>query len=205
MDDLTEQVQSLFYNDVHFNSINARIHTTLKCEPPDEWSSNQIFKIDTEADGNLMPISMFAKLFPKVSLDALNRTVNKSVTLYVYNDTEIKQFGTCSVRLYFKGKLHVCKFFVVEHETAIVGIMDSEKLGLIQVNFDMVRKENHIRIIDEVNEESFKQTIEKEYPDLFKGVGLMDGEISIKLKDGAIPHVEPIRCVPHAMQEPLKV
>ena len=33
----------------------------------------------------------------------------------------------------------------------------------------------------------------------------MDGEISIKLKDGAIPHVEPIRHVPHAMQEPLKL
>ena len=25
----------------------------------------------------------------------------------------------------------------------------------------------------------------------------MDGEISIKHQDGAIPHVEPIRCVPH--------
>ena len=167
----------------------------------------RFFKIDTGADGNLMPISMFAKLFPKVSLDALNRMVNKSVTLFAYNDTEIKQFGTCSVRLKFKGKSQVCKFFVVEHETAIVGITDSEKLGLIQVNFDMVRNENHIKIINEVkgDEESFKQTIEKEYPDLFKGIGLMDGEISIKLKDGAIPHVEPIRCVPHAMQEPLKL
>ena len=205
MDDLAEQVQSLFYNDVHFNSINARMHTTLKHKTPDEWSSDQIFKIDTGADGNLMPISMFTKLFPKVSLDALNRTVNKSVTLYAYNDTEIKQFGPCSVRLNFKGKSHVCKFFVVEHKTAIVGITDSEKLGLIQVNFDMVRNENHIRIIDEVNEESFKQTIEKEYPDLFKGIGLMDSEISIKLKGGAISHVEPIRCVPHALQEPLKI
>ena len=209
MDDLAEQVQSLFYNDVHFNSINARMHTTLKCETPDGWSSDQVFKIDTGADGNLMPISMFAKLFPKVSLDALNRTVNKSVTLYAYNDTEIKQFGTCSIRLNFKGKSQVCKFFVVEHETAIVGITDSEKLGLIQVNFDMVKNENHIKIINEVkdshDEESFKQTIEKEYPDLFKGIGLMDSEISIKLKDGAIPHVEPIRRVPHAMQEPLKL
>ena len=137
----------------------------------------------------------------------MNRTVNKSVTLFAYNDTEIKQFGTCSVRLNFQGRSQVCKFFVVEHETAIVGITDSEKLGLIQVNFDMVRNENHIKIINEVkgDEESFKQTIEKEYPDLFKGIGLMDGEISIKLKDGAIPHVEPIRRVPHAMQEPLKL
>ena len=32
----------------------------------------------------------------------------------------------------------------------------------------------------------------------------MDHEITIKLKDGAIPHVEPIRRVSHTMQEPLK-
>ena len=32
----------------------------------------------------------------------------------------------------------------------------------------------------------------------------MDGEISIKLRNGAIPHVEPIRHVPYTMQEPLK-
>ena len=35
MDDLAEQVQSLFYNDVHFNSINSRMHTSLKCTTPD--------------------------------------------------------------------------------------------------------------------------------------------------------------------------
>ena len=32
----------------------------------------------------------------------------------------------------------------------------------------------------------------------------MDGEISIKLCDGAIPHTELIRRIPHAMQQPLK-
>ena len=51
MDDLTEQVQSLFYNEVHFNVMNARMHTTLKCETPDGRSSDQVFKIDTGADG----------------------------------------------------------------------------------------------------------------------------------------------------------
>ena len=98
----------------------------------------------------------------------------------------------------------MCKFFVVKHETALVGITDSEKLGLVQVNFDMVKNE-HVKIINEVSKELFKQSIEREYPELFKGIGLMDGEISIKLKDGAIPHIEPIQRVPHAMQEPLKV
>ena len=46
MDDLTKQVQPLFYNDVHFNAMNARMHTTLKCETPDGCSSDHVFKID---------------------------------------------------------------------------------------------------------------------------------------------------------------
>ena len=33
MDDLAEQVQSLLCNDIHFNTVNARMHTTLKCKP----------------------------------------------------------------------------------------------------------------------------------------------------------------------------
>ena len=50
-------------------------------------------------------------------------------------------------------------------------------------------KNEHVKIINKVTEESFKNSIEKEYPELFKGIGLMDGEISIKLKDGAILHM----------------
>ena len=131
MDDLSEQVQALFYNDVHSNTINKRIHTLIKCETPDERLSEQSFKIDTGANGNLMPITMFTKMFPKVSLEALSRMVDKSVTLYAYNNTTIKQFGTCQIRLKFKGRSFVCKFYVVEHETAIVGISDAEKLRLM--------------------------------------------------------------------------
>ena len=151
MDDLADQVQSLFYNDVHFASINTRMHTKIKCEIPDGWSNDLTFKIDTGADGNLMPITMFAKLFPRVRLDALSRTVDKDITLYAYNNTPIKQYGTCNVKLSFKGRSTISKFFVAENETVIVGISDSEKLRLIQVNFDMVKNE-HVKIIIEVKD-----------------------------------------------------
>ena len=80
------------------------MHTTLNCKTPDGWSSDQTFKIDTGVDGNLTPISMFSKLLLKVSLDALSQTINKSVTLFTYSDTEIKQFGTCSIILSFQGR-----------------------------------------------------------------------------------------------------
>ena len=68
MDKLAEQVQSLFYNNVHLNSINARMHTTLKCETPDGWSSDQIFKIDTGADGNFNAIQYVCKTLSKCEL-----------------------------------------------------------------------------------------------------------------------------------------
>ena len=91
---------------------------------------------------------------------------------------------------------------MVEHETAIVEISDAEKLRLIRVNFDTVRD---VKVIHEISEgQAFKDKVERNYPQLFKGIGLMDSEISIKLKSGAVPHVEPVQRVPHAMQEPLK-
>ena len=64
MDNLVDQVQSLFYHDVHFNSINTRVHMVIECKTPDGISS-QTFKVDTGADGNLMPISYVHEAIPK--------------------------------------------------------------------------------------------------------------------------------------------
>ena len=73
---------------------------------------------------------------------------------------------------------------------AILGVSDSEKSGLVKVNFDMIQSKMLI-LVHSVNVESeaFKAKMESEYPELFKGIGCMDGEISVKLKEGAIPHV----------------
>ena len=206
MDDLADQVQSLFYHDVHFNDVNTRMHTELGCEMS-QSKSQQVFKIDTGADGNLMPITMFMKLYPKISLETLSKTIDKGITLFAYNNTPIKQYGTCSVKISFKGRHEICKFYVVEHSTAILGVSDSEKLGLVKVNFDMIQNKS-VKLVhsvdNSVESDMFKAKIESEFPELFKGIGCIEGEISIKLKEGTIPHVEPIRRVPHAMQELLK-
>ena len=204
MDDLADQVQSLFYHDIHFNNVNMRMHTELGCETSQN-RSKQVFKVDMGADGNLMPITMFMKLYPKISLETLAKTIDKGITLFVYNNTPIKQYATCSVKITFNGKQEICKFYVVEHTTAILGVSDSEKLGLVKVNFDVIQSKT-VKMVHNISlSEVFKHEIESEYPELFEGIGCMDGEISIKLKEGAIPDVEPIRCVLHAMQEPFKM
>ena len=180
------------------------MHTELGRETS-QSRSKQVFKIDTGADGNLMPITMFMKLYPKISLEMLAKTIDKGITLFMYNNTPIIQYGTCSVKVSFKEKQQICKFYVVEHNTATLGVIDSEKLGLVKVNFDVIQNKT-VKMVHNVSlSEVSKHKMESEYPKLFKGIGCMDGEISIKLKEGAIPHVEPIRCVAHAMQEPLKM
>ena len=74
------------------------MHTELGCEMSQN-RSKQVFKIDTGADGNLMPITMFTKLYPRISLETLSKTVDRGITLCMpYNNTPIKQYGTCSVK-----------------------------------------------------------------------------------------------------------
>ena len=145
------------------------------------------------------------KWYPKISLETLARTIDKGITLYANNNTPIKQYSTCSVKVSFKDRQKICKFYVVKHATAILGVSDSKKLGLVKVNFDVIQSKT-IRMVNNIGlSEVFKHEIETEYPELFKRISCMVGEISIKLREGAVPHVEPIRHVPHAMQEPLKM
>ena len=92
------------------------------------------------------------------------------------------------------------KFYVVEHTTVILGVTNSEKHGLIKVNFDAINAAKSVKIVHSIGtSESFKHEMENEFPELFKGIGCMEGEIHIKLKEGAVPHVEPIRQAPYAM------
>ena len=73
MDDLADQVQSLFYHDIPLNTINTHMPTRLECEMPHGLKSKEMFKIDTGADGSLMPIMMFVRLFSKLSLETLEK------------------------------------------------------------------------------------------------------------------------------------
>ena len=82
------------------------------------------------------------------------------------------------LRLHSMGKQEICKFYVVEHTTAILGVSDSEKLGLVKVNFDMIQNKT-LRLVHSVDNntesEAFKAKMESEFPELFKGIGCMDG------------------------------
>ena len=60
-------------------------------------------------------------------------------------------------------------------------------------------------IQSDADSDEFSIKICCEYKDLFTGIGNMNTTIDIKLKEGAIPYVAPIRHVAHALQEPLRL
>ena len=178
------------------------------------------FKVDTGANGNLLPLGEFFKHFPEANLNDLPRTVDPHTKLYPYNNMEIKQLGVCELLIEYKTNRKICEFFVVDFPTAMLGIHDSGSLRLITVHFDCIDAEtshtelsmktntNHstpmyVNAIQGTEEREFSIRIKCEYKDLFTGIGNMNTVIDIKLKDNVVLYVAPIRRVAHVLQEPL--
>ena len=99
------------------------------------------FKVNTGADGNLLPSGEFFKYFPEANLNDLAKMVDPNTKLYANNNTEIKQLGVCELMIEYKTNRKTCEFYVVDFPTAILGIHDSESLKLITIHFDSIRAE----------------------------------------------------------------
>ena len=99
------------------------------------------FRVDTGADSNLLPIGEFFKHFPEANLNDLTKMVHLHTKLYAYNNAEIKQLGFCELLVEYKICRKICKFYVVDFSTAILGIHNSECLKLITVHFDSIGAE----------------------------------------------------------------
>ena len=181
------------------------------------------FKVNTGADGNLLPLGEFFKHFPDANMTQLAKTIDPHNKLYAYNNTEIKQLGVCELMVEYKTN----KFYVVDFPTAILGIHDSESLKLITLHFDSIGAEMsqpepdpeselllktkqstsmYVNAIqNDADSDEFSIKIKHEYKVLFTGIGNMNTVIDIKLKEGAVPCVAPIRRVANALQEPLRL
>ena len=61
IDEITSKVRCMYYNDIHFNSVNTHIHIKLNTKSCNGNSLKTHFKVDTGADGNLLPLGEFSK------------------------------------------------------------------------------------------------------------------------------------------------
>ena len=60
--------------------------------------SQDRFKLDTRASGNLLPLSVYHEQFPDHNIKDLGKTINKSVHLLTATKSSIKQLGTVCLK-----------------------------------------------------------------------------------------------------------
>ncbi|KAK2718174.1 hypothetical protein QYM36_005478 [Artemia franciscana] len=139
------------------------------------------FKIDTGAQVNILPSQYLDKLSPKPKL------LKATQRLTSYCGSTIP-YRVCNIPCRYKnGPTQQLTFYVVESNTTpIIGFKASKDMNLIKLVLNI-----------EVSPVS-------EYSDVFKGIGKLETECEIYLKDNATPTVHPARKIPLALKQKLK-
>ncbi|XP_071476746.1 uncharacterized protein [Diadema antillarum] len=198
--------ESITGGNVHVDSVPVErdeIFATLNIHLKDTPGNHTLkVKVDTGAQGNVLPLCHFRQVFPKLLDDKgypLEYAVGQQhVKLFAYNETVIPQYGCVDLPCrYQDGKWFRNSFFIVDTRgPAILGLQSSVKMHPVQVNCELHQK------IDNLIQ--YKDDLMKQYPHRFDGIGRFPGEYHITLEENAEPVVHPPRKFPIHLQEELK-
>ena len=188
------------------------LFATLDIKLPERKGTDLLTaKVDTGAQGNLLPMRVFRRMFPK-SLNAEGfpkpgTTTPRRTTLVAYNGSVIPQYGSISITCKFDdGKWQTQDFFVADADGPIIlGLPASRSMKIITINCSL-KKENKKpeepnQVLPELNT---KEDLKLQYPDRFEGIGQFPGKFHITLKPDAEPVVQPPRKYPIQLKDELK-
>ena len=169
-------------------------------------------KVDTRAGGNVMPLQVFQRLFPKqMNLNGEPTVLETStIKLTAYNGTWILQYGVLRCLLVWrpgngvKPRCIQTKWYVADLPgPAILGLPTSERLKVITLNCavrithelpKLLDKESHNMVRHDGTSLypvvqtpksgyiSSKEPLIKDYPNHFEGTGRFPGSYQIHLK-----------------------
>jgi len=174
-------------------------------------TANLTFKIDTGAEGNVMPLATYKTLVPASDFDrsGIPRHLKPSTTrIMAYGGTKIPLYGTCELTLSHHNMSEKTTFYVVQTDgSVIIGLPTCRKLGLITLNYSISTDNSTSTIQTQcttLGDIKAKEKILSEYGDVFQGIGCFKGEYSITVDPNVTPVIHPPRRVPVALQGPLK-
>ena len=181
----------------------------------------QRFKLDSGACANLIPISVYSRLFNKSDRD-LKTTIDHRVKLIAANNKQIKQLGTVNLRVKAEDREKVCKFYIVPDSCRpILGLPDLKRMDLVQFKVPTTSQwtdyvssiepstpnTNPIQPKEPTNIQKgiTKDQVLAKYKKVFTGLGrLKVTPVKIHLKPGVEPQQKPCRRVPIAIRGQFK-
>lgn len=139
------------------------------------------FKIDTGSQVNILPLTKFHELNIQHPL----APPESQLSSYTGDPLNVK--GTLRLSCSHKDKHTDILFYIVEtSKTPLLSLKTSLDLNLIQ-------------LIYSVDSPACQNAdMHDAFPDLFKGVGLLSGDVELHLKPNAIPVINPPRHIPIA-------
>ena len=169
----------------HYNQAFASVNIGPKKTPIK-------FKIDTGSQVNIIPLSNFRELNIKHPL------LPPETQLSSYTGNPLNVRGTINLNCRYKAKQIETLFYVVEtSRTPLMSLKTSLDLSLIQLIYSVDN-------LGGQNEICTKEQIMREYPDLFKGVGLIPSNVELHLKPDAVPVINAPRRIPSDVELHLK-
>ena len=189
-----EQCES--YECLYLGSLFLDVHAHTTHD--DDWmtkmtiGSQQIsFKLDTGAQANVLPMTIYETIKPNVALQP-----TKTILSAFVNDVKVKPAGTVKLQCIPENadKPTLIEFFVTTHTNVpLLGCRACESLGLVK------------RVCEVSREKPLTSDIlMKAYEDVFTGVGELEHPYHIELKEDVQPVVQATRKLPYTRVESLK-
>ena len=148
------------------------IFANIDCEDVEKREYKIKMKVDTGANGNIIPYMIYKKMYPQNnygSIEIPSNVKREITTLWAVNGTKIEQYGSIIPKIKHKDSPTIkAKFFICENDTAILGLRPSIQLGLVQINWS-------ITTVDTKREIKNIEDLANEYPDRFQGIGSFQG------------------------------
>ena len=143
------------------------------------------FKLDTGAEVNVLPSRIYSELKNKPPLTKTNAVLSS------YGEFQVKPQGKVNLECSVPGLRETLQFYVASVESPpILGLQACQNLNLVK-KIDSVVTGSQVPLT--------KADIVNDYPDVFKGLGSIDGTYHIELDETVEPVIHPPRKVPYSL------
>ncbi|KAG1704766.1 hypothetical protein GQR58_003952 [Nymphon striatum] len=200
------------FENITFNSITTGSHSTqanrteafatVKIVPHPGVTSQLRGKVDTGAQGNVLPLRTFVKMFPNHTTPSglPTNTTPSRVTLSAYNGTKIPQHGIINLPCKNENEWIQTPFFVADTPGLVIfGLQTSAKLGLVVLNCTIGAS-----ISPPASPVSTLSNLRVLYPDRFLGLGKFPGTHTLSLDKNVHPTQHRPRRAPVQLRDKIK-
>ena len=197
--DINDQFKAITFKSISVNAVrptqNEEVFVTLKVNlnRNDNCSTTLKAKLDTGAQGNILPIRLYQQMYPQnAASSGLHKSgslENSTTVLTTYGGTTIMQHGICKIPCEFQNQKSVAAFFVTKADgPVIIGLPTSLELDLVTLNCLVRKSSGSDNQPTQVSIKSIKNKADliSQYPKCFDGIGKLQGQYHITL-DPSIP------------------